>query len=264
MLDRGDLDAVKAAASQLLPVLYHELRPELSAYSYVLSCERFAQHLALFSVLKEQAPSSFVPVLTFDDGHISNHANAMPMLQQARATAHFFITAGWTGTRTAYMTPQHLRELHSAGHTIGAHGWSHALLTGCSDIELHRELHDARAALEDWIAAPVTSMSLPGGRSNARVLRACHEAGYTTVWTSTPEATSTIAFGEVGRYNILAGATDAFLRQLLDPRSGVLKRATRTSRLKAAAQQALGDRLYARLWSAINRQEPDIPEGAAL
>ena len=263
MPDRDGLHAATPPAPQFLPLLYHELRPEPSTYSYVLPCSRFAQHLDLFATLKDQVPNSYTPILTFDDGHISNHAYAAPMLDRAGATAHFFITAGWTGNRTAYMSPQHLRELHAAGHTIGAHGWSHTLLTACSDADLHRELIDARAALEDWIAAPVTSMSLPGGRSNPRVLRACQQAGYTTVWTSTPQPANTLTAGQIGRFNILAAATDTFLLQLLNPQTGVLRRATRTSRLKAAAQRTLGDRLYARLWSAINRQETGTPESEA-
>ncbi len=264
MSNSGDQHVKKTPATRFLPLLYHELRPEPTAYSYVLPCDRFAQHLALFQSLQYGAPNSFRPILTFDDGHISNHAYAMPMLNGAGATAHFFITAGWTGTRSGYMAPQHLRDLRAAGHTIGAHGWSHTLLTACSDANLHRELNDAKAALEDWIGAPVTSMSLPGGRSNARVVRACQHAGFTTLWTSTPKSTDDVESGQIGRFNILAGATDTFLQQLLDPQSGVLHRATRTSRLKAAAQQALGDRLYARLWSAINQQEADVPEGSAL
>lgn len=263
MHDRDGLHAATPPAPQFLPLLYHELRPEPSTYSYVLPCSRFAQHLDLFGTLKLQAPDSYTPILTFDDGHKSNHAYAAPMLDRAGATAHFFITAGWTGTRNAYMTPQDLRDLHGEGHTIGAHGWSHALLTACTDAELNRELIDARAALEDWIAAPVTSMSLPGGRSNPRVLRACQQAGYTTVWTSTPKPANTLAAGQIGRFNILAAATDTFLQHLFDPHSGVLRRANRTSRLKAAAQQALGDRLYGRLWSAINRQEAGTPESPA-
>ncbi len=264
MRERNSAQAATASAPHLLPLLYHELRPEPSSYSYVLPCSRFAQHIDLFARLRTAAPGNYTPLFTFDDGHLSNHAYAMPMLDRAGESAHFFITAGWTGTRTRYMTPQHLRDLHAAGHTVGAHGWSHTLLTACSDADLKRELNDARAALEDWLAAPVTSMSLPGGRFDARVLRACSEAGYSTVWTSTPHTTHTISAAQVGRFNILAGVTDDFLEQLLNPASGVLQRATRTSRLKATAQQLLGDRLYARLWATINRHEPDTPEGSEL
>ena len=250
------------AAQELLPLLYHELRPESSAYSYVLSCRRFAEHLRLFAWLRCATQGSYLPLITFDDGHISNHAYALPTLEKAEVKAHFFITAGWTGKRQGYMEPPQLRELHAAGHTLGAHGWSHALLTGGDDAELRHELGDARAALEDWIGAPVTSVSLPGGRGNARVLRACREAGYTSVWTSVPGVARSVAEPVVGRLNILAAITDQALEQLLDPASGALRRAGRLSRAKAAAQRVLGDRAYARLWAVVNRQEAEIPESS--
>lgn len=244
----------------MLPLLYHELRAEASPYSYVLPTSRFAEHLALFARLRRAPASNLLPLVTFDDGHLSNHAYAMPMLQDAGMRAHFFITAGWTGTRAGYMEPQHLRELHDAGHTVGAHSWSHALLTGCSDADLRHELCDTKQALENWIGAPVHSLSLPGGRGDARVLRACREAGYTTVWTSVPGSTRSATEPLIGRYNILAAITDETLAQLLNPASGKLRRAGQISRMKAAAQQALGDRLYARLWAVVNRQQADISD----
>jgi len=44
---------------------------------------------------------------------------------------------------------QELRALHQAGQLIGAHGWSHALLTHCSASGLHRELVDAWGRFRD-------------------------------------------------------------------------------------------------------------------
>ena len=238
-----------------VPLLYHELRTESAAYSYVLSSARFQEQLKLFASLPADAYS---PVVTFDDGHLSNYTHALPALERAGIKAHFFITAGWTGTRPDYMEPAHLRALHEAGHSIQAHGWTHTLLTQCSAAELNHELRDARLQLEDQISAPVTSLSLPGGRSNARVLAACRDAGYTTVWTSVPGASGSLDAPLVGRFNVLAGHTDSFLQRLLDPASGELARAARMSRLKGTAQRALGDRLYAKLWAMVNRQEAEL------
>lgn len=242
-------------------LLYHELRVEASAYSYVLPRSRFAEHLRLFASLPA---ASYRPLITFDDGHISNHEHALPMLAQHGIQAHFFITAGWTGKRPGYMEPQHLRDLHAAGHVIGAHGWSHTLLPRCNAAELRHELRGTRAALEDHISAPVTTLSLPGGRSNAAVMAACREAGYTTVWTSLPDTTCLPPAATAGRYNIVAGATDEFLLRLLDPRSGELKRARSVGRIKAAAQRLLGDTAYAKLWAVLNRQESEPEEAAGM
>ena len=254
------LQAGPDGGRKLLALLYHELRPEAAAYSYVLPCVRFLEHLQVVTSLPRTA---YQAVITFDDGHISNYVHALPMLERFEARAHFFITAGWVGERSEYMESRHLRALHEAGHTIGAHGWTHTLLTQCTGAQLRHELHDTRAALEEHIGAPVTSISLPGGRSNAAVMQACRDAGYATVWTSVPGEAVSIAQPTVGRFNMLAGHSGEFLRRLLDPASGELARAARKSRWKAAAQRAMGDRMYAQLWALLNGKEGLADEPAA-
>ncbi|MFN2974787.1 polysaccharide deacetylase family protein [Terriglobus aquaticus] len=214
-------------------------------------------------MMAELPATSYEPIVTFDDGHVSNYTYALPALEASGRSAFFFITAGWTGVRPDYMDKTQLRALHTAGHGIGAHGWTHTLLTQCSAADLRHELVDARSALEDAIGAPVTSLSLPGGRSNAAVIEACHEAGYTTVWTSVPGAVKSSSEATVGRFNILAGHSDAFLQRLLDPASGELARAARVGRWKAMAQRVMGDAAYARLWALLNRKEGDATDPGA-
>ena len=104
-----------------LHLLYHELRAAPAAYSYVTSTTLFQQHVDLYAQLVASA-SPLAPVITFDDGHVSNLTLAAPILAARSLTAHFFITVGWTATRPGYMDFAQLRELHHAGHTIGAHG----------------------------------------------------------------------------------------------------------------------------------------------
>ena len=102
-------------------------------------------------------------------------------------------------------------------------------------------------------------MSLPGGRSNARVMDACREAGYIDVWTSVPKAEALPLGVTVGRFNVHANVTDRFLRQLLDPASGTLLKVSRRHRFKTNLQRGLGDRVYARLWSLFNHEETAEP-----
>ena len=112
----------------------------------------------------------------------------LPILQSRGLTAQFFITVGWTGKKPGYMGWPELRALHESGQMIGAHGWSHTLLTHCSEKDLQTELSSARLTLEDKLGTSITTMSLPGGRYNRRVLAACQEAGYTQIYTSVPRA----------------------------------------------------------------------------
>lgn len=251
-----------------LHFLYHELRPAKSRYSYVTPCAEFNAHCELFARLRGRAAEDVLsPEVTFDDGNMSDVTFAAPILDQHSLSATFFITAGWTEQRPGFMAWSQLRELHKAGHRIGAHGMTHKLLTGCAPSELKGELQDAKKRLEDGLGTAVNTMSLPGGRANRRVLKACAEAGYRQIFTSVPRAenmqdTPTT----VGRLNLLGGTSVEWLERVLEPKSGALRKLERISRLKDTAKQVLGDRLYARLWAIGNRQEPETPrdDGAEL
>lgn len=249
-----------------LHFLYHELRSEPSQYLYVVSCEEFRAHLQTFASAREQSSSDRLrPEITFDDGNVSDCRFALPLLQEAGLQAHFFITAGWTDQRAGFMSAAELRELHKAGMSVGAHGWSHKLLTACSDAELKVELGDAKTRLEDALGAPVKTMSLPGGRSNRRILRACREAGYDTVFTSEPRISDdsvTVDGPEFtrGRLNVRGGTTTVWLREVLAPETGALARLQRSDRVKGLAKSILGDGLYEKIWALANRQGADPGE----
>lgn len=221
----------------------------------------FERHIDLFVRLRAEGDGLW-PEVTFDDGHISNLEYAAPILQAHGLTAQFFITVGWTGTKAGYMGWEELRALHAEGQSIGAHGWTHTLLTHCNEKELQVELGDARAALEDGLGSSVTTMSLPGGRYNRRVLAACAAAGYTEVYTSIPRSEGMPLGATVGRLNVLGSMEPEWLTKLLEPESGVLAGLGRQYRVKAAAKAVLGDGLYKRLWALVNRQEPGGDGGA--
>ena len=245
-----------------LHLLYHELRASGARYSYVASTELFQRHLDLYARLREEA-NPLQPEITFDDGHISNLELAAPLLEQRGLTARFFITVGWTGAKPGYMGWAELASLARAGHAIGAHGWSHKLLTHCTDRELSVELGDARLKLEEKLGSPVTTMSLPGGRANGRVLAACERAGYTTIYTSAPQAEPLPLGRTVGRLNILGDMQPEWIAQLFAPSGTLLDSLGRQYRRKQALKKLLGDRLYARLWALANRKEPETDGGGA-
>lgn len=154
-----------------------------------------------------------------------------------------------------------LRALREAGHEIGAHGWSHTLLTHCSEKDLQTELSGARLMLEDKLGTSITTMSLPGGRYNRRVLSACQEAGYTQVYSSIPRAEAAGPGPLVGRLNIRGDMRLEWIASLFEPGSRVLSGLARQYRMKEAAKTLLGDRMYARVWGLMNRKEPDTDDG---
>ncbi len=61
----------------------------------------------------------------------------------------------------------------------------------------------------------------------------------------------------VGRLNLRSNTSLDALAKLLDSRSGALASVERKDRWKSALKKTLGDRMYAKLWAAMNRQEPD-------
>lgn len=252
-----------AASSNRLFFLYHELRAEPSHYSYVLERRTFEQHLDLFLHARSLDNSTLFPEITFDDGHVSNHDLALPALAARNLTATFFLTVGWTATRPGYMDWNQVRALHAAGQRIGAHGWSHTLLTHCDDAALHTELLTARLTLEDNLGTAITTMSLPGGRFDPRILAACRSAGYQHVYTSNPHAEPLDLPFLIGRLNLRNTTTIETLTQLLDTRSGALARLERQNKWKSALKRTLGDSLYAKLWAILNRQEPETEPATA-
>jgi len=252
-----------AASSNRLFFLYHELRAAPSNYSYVIQRDAFEQHADLFLRARSLGDSTLYPEITFDDGHISNYDIALPALAARDLIATFFLTVGWMGTRSGYMDWNQVRALHSAGQRIGAHGWSHTLLTHCDDDALHTELVTARLTLEDKLGAPITIMSLPGGRSDPRVLAACRAAGYQFVFTSVPHAEPPDLPFLLGRLNLHNNTATETLAQLLDSRSGALARLQRKDKWKSALKKTLGDRMYSKLWAAMNHQEPETDPAEA-
>jgi peptidoglycan/xylan/chitin deacetylase (PgdA/CDA1 family) len=247
-----------------LYLLYHELRPDETSYSYVIDSKVFGAHLDRFVQIQANDNSNLCPEITFDDGHISNFQFALPALESRGLRAQFFITVGWTGQRAGYMGWQELRALHAAGQSIGAHGWTHTLLTHCDGKQLHTELGSARLMLEDKLGASITTMSLPGGRYNRRVLDACQEAGYTHVYTSIPRSEPATPGFILGRLNVRRDMKLEWLAALFSPDSSALTRLGRQYQVKAAAKSVLGDRVYEKLWALLNRQEQDADAAEAM
>jgi peptidoglycan/xylan/chitin deacetylase (PgdA/CDA1 family) len=259
--DESTPEALAGHPLRRLHLLYHEVTLRRSEYSYAIEREQFERHLDLFVHMRKHETFGLWPELTFDDGHISNFEMALPALQSRALVARFFITAGWTGNKPGYMGWTELRSLHASGQSIGAHGWSHTLLTHCAKKELDKELSGARLLLEDKLGTSVTTMSLPGGRYNQRVLAACREAGYSRIYTSEPSAEQVPTGYIVGRLNIRGDMTLEWIQRLFQPGSPVLLNLERQYRLKVAAKRLLGDRLYEKFWAVLNRKDPGTGDG---
>jgi len=68
----------------------------------------------------------------------------------------------------------------------------------------------------------------------------------------------------VGRLNILGSMTTEWIADVLQPESGALAGLGRQYRVKGAAKALLGDRLYEKVWSLLNRRELDAVDEEAM
>lgn len=176
-----------------LLLMYHDIAEAVGEVApehrpYVLAPEVFRAQMraAAASQLESMRATDWVTtaakperalVITFDDGHVSNHDVALPILLECAIKATFFITAGRIGTGET-MNWEQIRSLHKAGMEIGSHTLTHRPPSTLDDGELRYELTESRRILEDGLGAAVTSISSPTGFFNARMSSIAREVGY--------------------------------------------------------------------------------------
>lgn len=244
-----------------LNLLYHELCPAPGQCSYVVETRSFEAHADLVARRHANPNQTVSAFFTFDDGYASDFEYAMPVLDSHKLFGRFFITVGHIEKNAGHMRWREVRCLSDAGHKIGAHGWSHRLLTHCSGKELDLELTGSKKMLEDKLGIPVTTMSLPGGRYNGRVLAACRAAGYSQVYTSVPHLQTDASQFTVGRVNVSAHRSADWIAALLQPGSRELAKLRNQYRGKRAIRAILGDRAYEKLWTGVTRRPSEIGTG---
>jgi peptidoglycan/xylan/chitin deacetylase (PgdA/CDA1 family) len=247
----------KPVVSQCLA--YHEVTTSEPSYLYGVSVEEFKHQIRRVEELNSQAtPTSASIRVTFDDGHISQFQNAIPVLEAESVKAIFFITAGWTGSRNGYMSWSELSELSALGHDVQAHGWSHALLTHCSSQELDEELKRSKCELENHLGKKVDALSAPGGRWNSQVLEACARVGYERIFTSDPWIVQEDRSGleVLGRWMVTNNMNEHRIGNMLDGKGVRIQRAKYL--VKETAKKVLGDRIYQSVWRSLSRKNESL------
>ena len=185
-------------------------------------------------------------LLTFDDGHASNHHVAFPALVEHGMHADFFVNPANVG-KPGFARWADLREMSASGMSIQSHGYDHVYLTSLDAKTLRERLHAARTTIEDAVGAAVTLLAPPGGRMPADLVTVARQCGYRQVLSSRPGRLSAshdaailprlaiTAALDTQRFRAwVAGSTTAILREQL--RYGSL----------ALAKGVLGDSRYER------------------
>jgi peptidoglycan/xylan/chitin deacetylase (PgdA/CDA1 family) len=187
--------------------------------------------------------------ITFDDGNESDYSIAGAMLRRRGLSAGFFVTPAWVGT-PGYMDWQQIRELASAGMTVGAHGLDHTRLSTLRDDHLRAQLSEARRVMEARLGRAPTVLALPGGAGGRREVRVAREVGFRTVFGSVPGLARVNGDDPIPRFAIRRDDSLATFRALV--RQGRVVRLRRRLRhlLLANLRLLLGPRRHARFRDA--------------
>jgi len=121
--------------------------------------------------------------ITFDDGNKSDVTIALPILNDFGRGASFFVLSDRIG-EPGFLDEADIIRLHEAGMTIGSHGASHLKWTTLDDAELVEQVQRSMRILSGIVGKSVTTVAVPNGAYDRRVLRVLRSLGVTTVYTS--------------------------------------------------------------------------------
>lgn len=130
---------------------------------------------------QEAAAQGLEPLITFDDGNLSDVEIGLKPLADRGMRAIFFPCAGRIGQQ-GYLDATSLRELVAAGMEIGSHGWSHSDWRRASPSVMRQEIEEAKDRIEQAAGVPVATAAIPFGSYGRRVLS--EAAVFRTVFTS--------------------------------------------------------------------------------
>lgn len=111
----------------------------------------------------------------------------MPIEQRSAALADLFeryvgSSARWA--RQWYVGWDDLTRMQAAGHTIGAHGFSHEPLTRLSPEHCRDDLRKVQRLLADGLGPDIRPISYPYGAFNEDTMDACREVGLAHAFTT--------------------------------------------------------------------------------
>jgi peptidoglycan/xylan/chitin deacetylase (PgdA/CDA1 family) len=249
---------------RLAAIAYHEVCPEEGHHKYAVREASFERQmrwlvrsgcrcLGIDEMWKwtseEKGGAEGPPVLvTFDDGHVSHHDVAHPLLDRHGIRGTFFVTTDWIGT-SGYMDRAQLTRLHEGGMCIHSHGKSHRYLNALDTAGLREELGGSKGWLEDLLGSEVWCVSFPGGRFNERVLDVGRDVGYRAFVSSDPYVLKRMDEALlVGRVMIKRGLAEESFRALVACRPARILRERFFWYARRVLRSWIGDRAYGRLW----------------
>ena len=186
-----------------VPVLiYHSVRPDYlgetrNQKDFSITPELFEQQLMYlkkngFTVISlDQLTNDVVTgttspvrkpvVLTFDDGLENQYKYAFPLLQKYHMIGTFYIYTHPLDTHNPhYLTWEQVKNLNTAGMTIGDHTITHPFLSKLSPEALRSEVLTAKIEIEKEIGEPVRHFASPFGYTSPELVQILKDVGFVT------------------------------------------------------------------------------------
>jgi peptidoglycan/xylan/chitin deacetylase (PgdA/CDA1 family) len=118
-------------------------------------------------------------VITFDDGYLSVHQNAFPILEEFGFQAVVYIISGTVATDKSYgyMQKAEVDDLVAAGWEIGSHSISHSSLKA-TPLGLRSEIEKSKQELEEKLDVEIRSFSYPYNITNDSIKGLVETYGY--------------------------------------------------------------------------------------
>lgn len=125
--------------------------------------------------------------LTFDDGYLSNHDIAWPLLRRHGMTATVFLVTDLIGgtnpsdvgeRQVPRLGPVEIGDMQSGGILFGSHTCTHGSLIDMQPTEAFLELKRSRTILMALLGRPVVTLAYPYNKQNSTVRALARQAGY--------------------------------------------------------------------------------------
>lgn len=162
-----------------------------------LAERRLALSLSEFEefVAGDLVPKAGACLVTIDDGSLSVHRVALPILRDHGVPAVLFTVAGAVGTgygqdgsaAEAFVDWDELAEIAAGGIAVQSHSMTHRSMARLSAKEVADEAVQSRELLEGRLGGEVSSFAYPYGTRadyDAGTASAIHRAGYRCIFTS--------------------------------------------------------------------------------
>lgn len=242
-------------------IVLHEIMDSGGGAFEDITRSRFAGMLAapvpIRSLADAMAPDmqTNAVVMTFDDGHLSDHDIALPLLRQADASATFFIVPDFIG-KDGFMQWHHVRALHDAGMEIGSHSLTHPDFRRLDSSAASDEFSHSKQEIEQQIGAPIHSFAFPFGFAPKRYYTLARAAGYSHVMGSHHGRFGHAHNQILPRNSIHRGMVEAQISRVLQPDLMLQARWLCEDSTKSALKQILPEKLYHKIRATLARTEP--------